>query len=187
MIEAIDQQTFAEMKSMKRPPRALQDVITGVLILCGVQDTSWASCKRFICDRHVKSQLLEFDPRSVSKQDRQKCKKWLAEKLDSFDEERVFNVNRAAVPLASWVKGLFKIVEIFQRLEQFKDGVKVIENLSNNAQKMNQLRAQLAKIRKGQDLIDNIKGQLRFDINLLRASENTFERELDEKNKLLMK
>jgi len=187
MIEAIDQQLFAEMKAMKRPPQALQDVIIGVLILCGVEDTSWARCKRFISDRQVKKQLLEFDPRNVTKDARKKCKQWLIEKLDSFDEERMFNVNRAAVPIAAWVKGLFKIVEIFQRLEQFKDGEKIIEDFSKNSQKMNDLKNRLAKVRQAQDYLDNVKAQLRFDIKLLKASERTIERDIDENQDRLRK
>jgi len=187
MIEAIDQQIFAEMKSMKRPPQALQDVITGVLILCGVQDTSWASCKRFICDRQVKTQLLEFDPRTVTMEARTKCKQWLIEKLDSFDKERMFSVNRAAVPLAEWVKGLFKIVEIFQRLEHFKDGAKVIEDFSANAHKMKELKNRLDRVREVQDYMDNVKAQLRFDIKLLKASERILDQDVEAKQEALMK
>jgi len=185
LIEGIDQETFAEMKSMKRPPQALQDVITGVLILCGVQDVSWANCKRFICDKHVKQQLLEFDPRTVTRRDQKRCKKWLDERTESFDEDRVFKVNRAAVPLALWVKGLFAIVKVYQRLESFKDGEKVIEAISNTTTRHKQLEETITNIRRMEQYMQSIKDQLVFDIELLRSCEAILDSDIGQREKLL--
>lgn len=187
LIECIDQATFAEMKSMKRPPQALQDVITGVLILCGVQDISWANCKRFICDKHVKKQLLEFDPRTVTRRDLKRCKQWLNEKTESFDEDRVFKVNRAAVPLALWVKGLFAIGKVYQRLESFKDGEKVIEVISNATTRHKQLEETIANCRRMDQYMQSIKDQLIFDIELLRSCETILDSDIGQKEKILTK
>jgi len=185
LIECIDQETFAEMRSMKRPPQALQDVITGVLILCGVQDISWANCKRFICDKHVKKQLLEFDPRTVTRRDQKRCKQWLSERTESFDEDRVFKVNRAAVPLALWVKGLFAIVKVYQRLESFKDGEKVIEAISNATTRHKQLEETIANCRRMDQYMQSIKDQLIFDIELLRSCETILNSDIGQKEKIL--
>jgi len=185
MIASIDQATFAEMKSMKRPPQALQDVITGVLILCGVQDVSWANCKRFICDKQTKKKLLEFDPRTVTRKDQKRCKKWLTEREQSFDEDRVFKVNRAAVPLALWVKGLFAIVKVYQRLESFKDGEKVIEAISNATTRHKQLEETIANCRRMEQYMQSIKDQLIFDIELLRSCEGILDVEITQKSNAL--
>eukprot|EP00497_Spongosphaera_streptacantha_P005895 TRINITY_DN878_c0_g1_i1.p1 TRINITY_DN878_c0_g1~~TRINITY_DN878_c0_g1_i1.p1 ORF type:complete len:207 (+),score=44.71 TRINITY_DN878_c0_g1_i1:255-875(+) len=164
-IEAIDQRTFAEMKHMMRPPKKLENVITGVLILVGMKDTSWRSAKLFMNDPKVKKKLLEFDPKNVSPPARRRATKWLEDHAESFEEDNIYKVNRAAVPLARWVKGIISIVSVFTRLEEFEDGERIIAEIEEASEKIAEYESDIHRVQELMDRWQEILDLLELDIN----------------------
>ena len=50
-----------EIRSLTAPPEAIADVLAAVLMMLGVQDLSWLSMKKFLSNRGVKEDILNFD------------------------------------------------------------------------------------------------------------------------------
>ena len=65
-VGSIDKQSLNEMRSLSSPPPALIDVLSGVLMLLGNQDTSWNSMRKFLGQRGVIQDILAFDSRRIS-------------------------------------------------------------------------------------------------------------------------
>lgn len=47
------------------PPEPIADVLGAVLMLLGIRDTSWLSMKKFLGNRGVKEDILNFDARRI--------------------------------------------------------------------------------------------------------------------------
>lgn len=50
------------------PPEPIADVLGAVLMLLGIRDTSWLSMKKFLGNRGVKEEILNFDARRIDPQ-----------------------------------------------------------------------------------------------------------------------
>lgn len=50
------------------PPEPIADVLGAVLMLLGIRDTSWLSMKKFLGNRGVKEDILNFDARRIDPQ-----------------------------------------------------------------------------------------------------------------------
>lgn len=50
------------------PPEPIADVLGAVLMLLGIRDTSWLSMKKFLGNRGVKDEILNFDARRIDPQ-----------------------------------------------------------------------------------------------------------------------
>jgi hypothetical protein len=48
------------------PPEAIADVLSAVLMLLGINDTSWLSMKKFLMNRGVKDEILNFDAHRIT-------------------------------------------------------------------------------------------------------------------------
>lgn len=59
-------------RSLKMPPEPIADVLGAVLMLLGIRDTSWLSMKKFLGNRGVKEDILNFDARRIDPQLRAK-------------------------------------------------------------------------------------------------------------------
>ncbi|CAN0333381.1 unnamed protein product [Ectocarpus sp. 8 AP-2014] len=90
------------------PPEPIADVLGAVLMLLGIRDTSWLSMKKFLGNRGVKEDILNFDARRIDPQLRAKVTKLLTQKSASFEHANIYRVSVAAAPLATWVKANIK-------------------------------------------------------------------------------
>ncbi len=54
------------------PPEPIADVLGAVLMLLGIRDTSWLSMKKFLGNRGVKEDILNFDAHRIDPQLRAK-------------------------------------------------------------------------------------------------------------------
>lgn len=64
-----------------------RDVLEGVLLLMGIEDTSWNSMKGFLGKRSVKEDIISYDAARISPATRAKVEKLLATKGQSFEEK----------------------------------------------------------------------------------------------------
>jgi hypothetical protein len=86
-VGSIDGTDLAEIRSLKTPPEAIHDVLSAVLQMLGIGDTSWNSMKTFLGNRRVKEQILSFDGRSITPAIRKEVMKILKNKANSFEKE----------------------------------------------------------------------------------------------------
>lgn len=57
------------------PPEPIADVLGAVLMLLGIRDTSWLSMKKFLGNRGVKDDILNFDAHRIDPQLRGQVKR----------------------------------------------------------------------------------------------------------------
>ena len=65
-VGGIKKDNLNEIRSLKLPPEPIRDVLEGVLRLLGNLDTSWVSMKRFLGNKSVKDEIINFDSRKIT-------------------------------------------------------------------------------------------------------------------------
>jgi len=103
-VGGIKSDNLNELRSLKMPPEPIRDVLEGVLRLMGNFDTSWISMKRFLGNRSVKEEILNFDSRKITPEIRAGVMELLKNKGNSFEHAVIHRTSVAASPLAAWVK-----------------------------------------------------------------------------------
>ncbi|RYY32252.1 hypothetical protein EON62_05575, partial [archaeon] len=103
-VGSIKRENLDEIRSFSMPPEAIADVLSAVLMLLGTTDTSWASMKKFLGNRGVKEEVMNYDARRITPKMRKAVAKMMADKPSSFDKEGIARASAAAAPLAAWVR-----------------------------------------------------------------------------------
>ena len=103
-VGGIKSDNLNEIRSLKMPPEAIRDVLEGVLRLMGNFDTSWISMKRFLGNKSVKDEIINFDSRKITPEIREGVMEIVNQKSQSFEHATIYRVSVAAAPLAAWVK-----------------------------------------------------------------------------------
>jgi dynein heavy chain 2, cytosolic len=62
-VGSITKSSLDEIKNLRLPPEPIHDVLNAVLRLFGNQDTSWNSMKKFLSNKGVIDQVLNFNPK----------------------------------------------------------------------------------------------------------------------------
>ncbi|CAK4090165.1 unnamed protein product [Aphanomyces euteiches] len=106
-----------EIRSLKMPPEPIHDVLSAVLMLLGIQDTSWNSMKKFLGNRGVKEDIQNYDSRRITPEISKAVTKLLKAKASSFEHENIYRVSVAAAPLAAWVKANMKYSIVLAKIE----------------------------------------------------------------------
>eukprot|EP01035_Chromulina_nebulosa_P017589 gene17589-23159_t len=106
-----------EIRSLTAPPEAIADVLAAVLMMLGVQDLSWLSMKRFLSNRGVKEDILNFDAKRMSNDLRKSVAKLIKKKSNSFDDDVILRVSAAAAPMAAWVKANISYSIVIEKIE----------------------------------------------------------------------
>jgi len=116
-VSGVSTKDLGEIKSLKTPPEPIRDVLSGVLTLLGIQDTSWNSMKIFLGKRGVIDNIVNFDAHQVKPKIRNKTAKILKEKARSFEPKVIFKVSKAAAPLAAWVTATVRFATVIDRVQ----------------------------------------------------------------------
>lgn len=106
-----------EIRSLNAPPEAIADVLAAVLTLLGVQDLSWLSMKKFLSNRGVKDDILNFDAKRISDELRKTVSKMIKKKAQSFEAANIQRVSAAAAPMAAWVKANIRYSLVIEKIE----------------------------------------------------------------------
>ena len=86
-VGSIGSDTLTEIRSLRAPPDAVKDILEGVLRLMGILDTSWASMRAFLGKRGVKEDIIDFNPRNITPENRDSVEKLLKKNRESFEPE----------------------------------------------------------------------------------------------------
>eukprot|EP00965_Chrysotila_dentata_P015557 515138-Pleurochrysis_carterae.AAC.1 len=116
-VGGIKSDNLNEIRSLKMPPEAIRDVLEGVLRIMGNFDTSWVSMKRFLGNRSVKDEILNFDSRKITPEIRDSVNQLLKTKPNSFEHANIYRVSVAAAPLAAWVKANLEYSQVLHKIQ----------------------------------------------------------------------
>lgn len=105
-----------EIKNLRAPPEAVADVLSAVLTLMGVADTSFSGMKKFLGERGVKDSIIGYDARRMTAKQRAAVSKILREKGSSFEKDVITRVSFAAAPMAEWVKAVLSYAETLENI-----------------------------------------------------------------------
>jgi dynein heavy chain 2 len=155
-VDGIKPAHLNEIKSLKTPPEAIADVLSGVLTLLGQKDLSWKAMKNFLGQRGVKEKILAFDAGGISKKLLNKVNKLLKKKGANFEQERIQKVSKAAAPMAMWVKSSCRYAVVMERIEPLNrqladanaqlDGAR--KQLADNQAELKVIDDRVAKLKK---------------------------------------
>ena len=93
-----------ETKSFVKPPPAVENVMSAVLILRKAPSLDWTEAKKHLGDMNFLTQLQEYDKDNMSDKLLQKIDKYMAD--PEFLPEKVGKVSNAAKGLCSWVRAM---------------------------------------------------------------------------------
>jgi predicted nucleic acid-binding Zn-ribbon protein len=158
-IGAIQPSQLHEVRSMTKPPAAVQDVLEGVLTIMGEKDISWAAIKRFLLDTGLKKRFQEMDPTSLTRETRANVQKILDAKGNSFKEEVISRASRAAAPMAAWLKATIEYNAVFEQVEPMhREMDEYKKSMQKNEERMQRYEEKLKKLEgKVEDLRNNFE------------------------------
>lgn len=116
-VGSIKAEHLTEIRSLTAPPEAINDVLSAVLTMLGVQDTSWQSMKKFLSNRGVKEDILNYDARQITSDLRKRVGNIVKKHQSSFDDATIMRVSVAAAPLASWVKANIRYSLVIEKIQ----------------------------------------------------------------------
>ncbi|CAF0769940.1 unnamed protein product [Adineta steineri] len=146
-VSSLRPETLVEIRSLRAPPDVVRDILEGVLKLMGQLDTSWNSMKAFLGKRGVKEDIMNFDPRNVTVENRESVEKLLRTKADSFSPENAAKASQVAGPLAAWVTANVKYSKVLERIRPLVDKQnKLTKSLESSTRKMDELSFELKQV-----------------------------------------
>ena len=117
-----------EIRSLKMPPEPIADVLGAVLKLLGISDVSWTSMKKFLGNRGVKDEILNYDARRIGGEMRKDVARLLKQKASSFDQAAITRVSVAAAPLAAWVKANIRYSVVLEKIRPLESELSQAED-----------------------------------------------------------
>ncbi|KAH8059565.1 dynein light chain binding protein [Aureococcus anophagefferens] len=134
-----------EIRSLKMPPEPIADVLGAVLKLLGISDVSWTSMKKFLGNRGVKDEILNYDARRIGGEMRKDVARLLKQKSTSFDQATI-TLARAA-PLAAWVKANIRYSVVLEKIQPLEaELARAEEDLAKCTLRLRQCEDEIATI-----------------------------------------
>ena len=146
-VNGIKSENLNEIRSLKTPPAAIADVLSGVLMLLGIEDLSWLRMKKFLGQRGIKDDILNFDASGITKGILNQVSNLLRSKANSFDAATIYRTSVAAAPLAAWVKANIKYSLVLEKIQPLTMELTRAESTLKKSQKrLDECEAELAVI-----------------------------------------
>jgi dynein heavy chain 2 len=143
-VGLIKSDNLNEIRSLKMPPEPIHDVLSAVLMLLGINDTSWLSMKKFLGNRGVKDEILGFDAHRITTDIRRSTSKLLKEKASSFDHANIYRVSVAAAPLAAWVKANIRYSLVLDKIQPLENDLQeAVRTLEASQERLEQCESEL--------------------------------------------
>ncbi len=162
-VSRIEKHNLDEIRSLKTPPSAIVDVLSGVLMLLGIKDLTWMSMKKFLGQRGVKDDILNFDANCMSAEAVVKVEAIVKKKSQSFDATAIKKVSIAAAPLAAWVRANLEYVRVLKKVKPLQAELDAAEDeLLHSQFQVDSCDTELSAIhRKVKDLRTRFRMQVR--------------------------
>ncbi|RHY58768.1 hypothetical protein DYB34_000770 [Aphanomyces astaci] len=177
-----------EIRSLKMPPEPIHDVLSAVLMLLGIQDTSWNSMKKFLGNRGVKEDIQNYDTRRITPDISKAVTKLLKAKSSSFEHENIYRVSVAAAPLATWVKANMKYSVVIAKIEPLEaDLAEAKRSLEASQARLLSCEGELKAIDVKVDEMKHLFGEKTKEAEILRVGLERAESTLQKAQGLLGK
>ncbi|GBG24746.1 Cytoplasmic dynein 2 heavy chain 1 [Hondaea fermentalgiana] len=176
-VGQIKSEHLNELRSLNTPPEPVRDVLSAVLMLLGIRDTSWMSIKRFLGNRGVKEDILNFDTQRITADIRSQVMKLLRSKGSSFERSAIQRVSVAAAPMAAWVKANVRYSLVLDKIKPLEEELsEATHALEAAQQRMGACEDELAEIdERVKELQDNFKRTTREAAQLDAKLQDTEE------------
>ena len=171
-VGSIRSEHLNEIRSLTAPPEAIADVLAAVLMMLGVQDLSWLSMRKFLSNRGVKDDILNFDAKRISPDLRKNVSKLIKKKSASFEAANIQRVSVAAAPMAAWVKANIKYSLVIEKIEPLE------AELQEEVQKLEQSHKNLKKCEDELEDLDNKVKALKDEFSKRNAEADRLKRNL---------
>ncbi|MEW5298927.1 MAG: hypothetical protein WDW36_001997 [Sanguina aurantia] len=145
----IRKENIDEIRSLKMPPDAIRDVLEGVLLILGQDDTSWNNMKKFLGGRGVKDDIINYDAHNITPTIRAKVDKLLESKGRSFEPAVIARVSVAAAPLATWVSANMAYSQVLEKVFPLESELnKLLSSLGESTGLIAKFEAELVQLNK---------------------------------------
>ena len=171
-VGQIKNEHLNEIRSLNAPPEAIADVLAAVLMMLGVQDLSWLSMKKFLSNRGVKDDILNYDAKRISHELRKNVAKLIKKKASSFEAANIQRVSIAAAPMAAWVKANIKYSLVIEKIEPLE------AELEEEVAKLEQSQKRLKRCEDELSEIDDRVGNLKTEFGSRTAEAERLKRNL---------
>ncbi|KPI88248.1 putative dynein heavy chain [Leptomonas seymouri] len=129
-VSSIRSDHLAELRSMAKPPAAVQCVIQGVVLLIdngkGVEAAPWPAIRKILAG-DIKGQILNFDIDNVNSASRVQVEKFIGANENSFKREVIARASKAAAPMAEWLKAVVEYSKVLETVAPMRAELKEYE------------------------------------------------------------
>eukprot|EP00767_Chilomastix_cuspidata_P001545 gnl/Chilomastix_cuspidata/1664.p1 GENE.gnl/Chilomastix_cuspidata/1664~~gnl/Chilomastix_cuspidata/1664.p1 ORF type:complete len:4880 (-),score=609.46 gnl/Chilomastix_cuspidata/1664:93-14435(-) len=120
-VQAIPKKVLSEIRSFAMPPKAINIVLSAVLILFGINELTWSRMRSFILRPEFKTNLLSYDVSRTSLKALARVREIVEANADAFEKEKILRVSKAAAPLAAWVLALLAYADVSRSIKPLED------------------------------------------------------------------
>ena len=87
-----------------------------VLRIFGNFDTTWNSMKKFLSQRGIIENIIDFDPRQITPEIRKDIEAIIQQHSNSFEKAVIYRASVAAGPLSEWVKATLSFSAVLEKI-----------------------------------------------------------------------
>lgn len=178
-VGQIKSEALSEIRSLRAPPAVVRDILEGVLLLMGINDTTWTSMKSFLGRRGVKEDILSLDPSRIREKDCKAVDELLKNKADSFEIKNAKRASAAAAPLATWVKASVRYSKVAHSIKPLEAEQRKLQGNLNEAE--NEMKSLVT----GLDTVDARVKELSNQLNVYTQEAAVLEIKLEESRNTL--
>ncbi|KAK7197103.1 dynein heavy chain [Novymonas esmeraldas] len=151
-VSSIRSDHLTELRSMGKPPAAVQCVMQGVVLLIeagkGAEAATWPAIRKVLAG-DIKGQILNFDINNVGAAARAQVEKFIAANADSFKRETIARASKAAAPMAEWLKAVIEYSKVLETVAPMRDELREYEaNLQKGQEEKTKYEGKLTKVEK---------------------------------------
>ena len=117
----IKSSNLKELRALRQPPIVAVHILSGVLLLMGNRDTSWASMRTMLGRRGVINDILQYDASAITPKTLAAAEEIVDEHSESFRKEAAERASSAVAPLAVWVKANIMLARVLQKVRPLQD------------------------------------------------------------------
>ncbi|KAG5491847.1 hypothetical protein JIQ42_01756 [Leishmania sp. Namibia] len=151
-VSSIRSDHLTELRSMGKPPAAVQCVMQGVVLLIeagkGAEAATWPAIRK-VLSGDIKGQILNFDIDNVGAAARAQVEKFIAANAESFRRETIARASKAAAPMAEWLKAVLEYSKVLETVAPMRAELREYEaNLHKGQEEMTKYEGKLNKVKK---------------------------------------
>lgn len=176
-----------EIKAFRVPPDPVHDVLGAVLFMMGVKDTTWGNMKKFLSQRGVIQNIMNFDAHYITKDIRDSVMKIISKKKNSFEDKVIRAASVATAPLAAWVKANVKYSEVLLKIEPLEREMNsLLSDLQESQMRVDECTRQLQELDDSTKILNNELKKKTNEAAELRVDLERAEKMLESAQRLLM-